>query len=867
MLPDGTVQWAVVEFENHKDAADVDQWLVDALKYQQKLEQHSIPSMLERSKNPNGQCYHLHIAFDQPILARTVREGLRGIGKQLFGSFDNEVFPKSDDGLGNFIWLPLFGGTDDWGHGITEERTVFLDASGQVEPDQEAALKKWQFAESENFLNVIKKFAAALPTSVQPNRNGTGIELNQPGLDKMEANCPIVAQWVNDPTGWQYDHWLGLGSNYVVFKGGWDRFVELSQQDTENFNQAEIERIRDEVLGFHGPQTYDKFRDQGLDFEVPTEGPKAPAGWGSKFDPIESPVIERSGCYGTFTGKGEFRMLTPFTIEPKELLVLPDGDVLTCTVAHATGQTWNDITIENTDWHTRGKFMKALGHSECTFHGSDLDVIDVCQQVISRVEVRKQGTRTIGLHDDIWAVKNSNITAAGYLQPMELIPYDRSEDSLHSRVAYQHLDDDDYSTLAQVLFNNILDVNLPEAIMPIVGWFFAAPMKPRVMEITSSFPLLFCYGTQGGGKTSVLEAMLSMQGYQDPTVYSCTMRPFPMLTLLCSTNAVPVVLDEYKPWDMRDNQVLDLGRLMRKIYKGEVEDKGNADQTVSHYKLQAPVVVCGESKVKEAAVLERVVIAGFTDEIKRRPDMQKAFSALRALDLTGFMDRYLMFCLGEDVKQRFDDARALTVSALNGITVAPRILNNLTTITFGLELMQDFALKWGVDLSSRIDLESVIAAQVEEITGDGKGQVKLAADVMLEQLALLTEKAIVKKYYEFNFVKIRSLDPDKTYLAVHLPSAVQIFKAKAQQIGYDGELLDNAAYLKQLQNRSYVAKTNHAVKFKSMNSSCDLITKKCVIIDLEKAAESGLDLVGFDTIDKNFCDIQTEVTSEIKKLP
>jgi hypothetical protein len=117
-------------------------WLADALDYQQKLEQLSIPSMLERSKNPNGQCYHLHIVFDQPIPARTVREGLRGIGKQLFGSFDNEVFPKSNDGLGNFIWLPLFGGTDTWGLGINEGRTVFLDASGQAEPDQQAALTR-----------------------------------------------------------------------------------------------------------------------------------------------------------------------------------------------------------------------------------------------------------------------------------------------------------------------------------------------------------------------------------------------------------------------------------------------------------------------------------------------------------------------------------------------------------------------------------------------------------------------------------------------------------------------------------------------------------------------------------------------------
>lgn len=281
LLPNGSVKWAVVEFENHGKAESEDRWLADALNYQQKLEKLSIPSLLERSKNPNGQCYHLHIAFDQPTPAQTVREGLRGIGQQLFGSFDNEIFPKSDDGLGNFIWLPVFGGMDHWGHGINEGRTVVLDASGQVEPHQHDALKNWQVADSQHFLNIATPFVASMPISTQPSKNGTGIELNQLGLDKMEASCPIVAQWEEDPVGWKYDHWLGIGSNYIVFKGGWERFVELSKQDTANFNQYEIDRIRDEVLNFHGPQTYERFRAQGLKFELNGPAPKAPAGWGS----------------------------------------------------------------------------------------------------------------------------------------------------------------------------------------------------------------------------------------------------------------------------------------------------------------------------------------------------------------------------------------------------------------------------------------------------------------------------------------------------------------------------------------------------------------------------------------------------------
>jgi hypothetical protein len=393
-------------------------------------------------------------------------------------------------------------------------------------------------------------------------------------------------------------------------------------------------------------------------------------------------------------------------------------------------------------------------------------------------------------------------------------------------------------------------VNLPEVMLPVLGWFFAVPLKPRIMDLVGSFPILFAYGTPGGGKTSLLELMLSLHGYDDPTVYSCTMKPFPMLKLLSSTNAVPVVLDEYKPYDMRDGQVMDLTRMIRKLYRGEIEDKGNPDQTVTHYHLSAPAVLCGEAKVKETAVMERVLIAGFTDEIKKNVGCQTAFSALKTLDLQGFMERYIPFCLGADVGARWQNAEAQTKAALSVPSVAPRLLNNMTTMIFGLTLMQDFATQNNIKTTFQIDLVKAVDAQIEEITGDGKGQVKLAADMMLEQLAIMAERDLAKKNIDFAFTKVRELNADKTYLAIHLKTAVQTFKANAFRIGYDGELLDDGAYSKQLKTRDYVKRTNHPTRFKNYNYGKDATIKKCVVVDLEAAKVLGLELVGFDTLNQ-----------------
>jgi hypothetical protein len=263
--------------------------------------------------------------------------------------------------------------------------------------------------------------------------------------------------------------------------------------------------------------------------------------------------------------------------------------------------------------------------------------------------------------------------------------------------------------------------------------------------------------------------------------------------------------------------------------------------------------LCGEAKVKESAVLERVLIAGFTDEIKKNVGCQMAFGALKALDLQGFMGKYIPFCLGVDVAVRLKDAEAQTRVALNGMSVAPRILNNIITMTFGLNLMQDFAVQQGVNMGGGIDLSKVVEAQIEEVTGSGNGQVKLSSDLMLEQLALMVEKEIAKKEVDYTFTKLKGQDPEKTYLAIYLKGAAQTFKANAFRIGYDGELSDEAAYTKQLQTSDYVLKVDHQKRFKPYGAPKGGINKKCIVIDLELAARHGLEIGGFYTVDQK-CD-------------
>lgn len=789
--------------------------------------------------------YHVILFFDKAIDAAKAKQ-LGLIIKRESGAppkgIGIEVFPKQDSlrgkELGNLLKLPL--GI----HRKSNIRSRFLNSELFAEAEDPGKLLESVKSASENEVDkILKKYSASASDGHHKAPKASG--KNRTDIDRMLNNCPVVSAFMANPSGWSYDAWLGLASNFVLFEGGWERFEEISKQDRANYDQEEIDRIHEEVSSFDHPQGYKKFAEQGVQFETPPRYIRCPADWALNRQELESVIHEEDNKYIKYKRTdGEWHPVTiaEFTIKPKELLELPESDILSCSVTSALGNRFDDILIRSQDWNNKPAIRNAINRSECTFLGSERDVQLICSHVLKSVQVRRRGTEQIGLHDDTWVVKSSNIDCQGYVVPPKIVAFDRSKTSLHNRIKYTNLPEEEYKVLACELFGNILKLNQPEVILPILGWYFAVPLKPRIKELIEAFPILFCYGTMGSGKTSAIKLMQSLQGYSDNAPFVCTMRDFPIKKVLSSTNAVPVFLDEFKPGKMAKQQVDDIHNMLRRVYGGEIEEKGRPDQTLVEYELSAPVVICGESCVQESAVLERVVIAGFTDAVKRTKSMQDAFQAIKKLSLNGFMDRYLMFCLRQDVHVRWQSAARITQSLLNGINVSPRLFNNINTMIFGLEMLKDYAASWGASPKEDLDYSIAVKAQLEEITGDGNGQVKLAADILLEKLSRMAEKGLLNKGDVWTIYTPRSGTSD--YLAIHLPSAVDEFKSYAAKNHLDDEILDAQAYIKQFKTLDYVVASNTNVKYSgTFNGSSK--QQKSVVIDLVKAQKAGLNLAGF----------------------
>ncbi|NVJ28898.1 hypothetical protein HUW62_47705, partial [Myxococcus sp. AM011] len=169
-------------------------------------------------------------------------------------------------------------------------------------------------------------------------------------------------------------------------------------------------------------------------------------------------------------------------------------------------------------------------------------------------------------------------------------------------------------------------INTPQVVLPMLGWFFATPLKPRLLEKVGSFPILFSYGTQGSGKSSTCtEVFWPLAGVPASDAYSVTETEFALVKLLSSTRSVPVVLDEYKPHDMPPPRLHLVHRYMRRLYRGETEERGRPDLTVSTYRLQAPLCVCGETRPTEAALVERILPVSPEKATVQQPAYRAAF--------------------------------------------------------------------------------------------------------------------------------------------------------------------------------------------------------------------------------------------------
>jgi len=507
---------------------------------------------------------------------------------------------------------------------------------------------------------------------------------------------------------------------------------------------------------------------------------------GSHDDELEGAIFEDAACYYCVTARGETKIISSFTIEPTMRVETEEGELILGEANTDKGGRVPGLRFPLSAFHSKRDFIRQLPSADLQWTGSDNNVQGLLRVLARRPVPRRLGSLMLGEYrkgeHHLWLGPGCAIGKDGFVDPAPVV-YVPNGASLDKRVRYRPTDDETFQRVARVVFENLPFANTPKVMLPMLGWFFATPMKPRFMEKVGAFPLLFVWGSQGSGKSSIiLDVLWPLFGIVSPEPYSATETEFAMIKALTATRSIPIFMDEYKPADMPRPRLNMLHRYLRRLYRGESEERGRPDLRVTTFHLQSPLCLAGETRPTEAAILERIITANpAKTSLDARGSFRHAYGNLRTVDLGLFAPRYIQFCLGRDFDSDLANARAITNRLAGERKVPLRIVENITAMVLGVHLFEEFAAECGFDLPEDLGMREAVNAVLDDVVETDHG-VKNALDHFLEMLGVMAVQRILRPGIHYALTHGN--------LAIHLESAYDAFRAHAKRIDYDRELVD-----------------------------------------------------------------------------
>ncbi|MCB9759148.1 MAG: DNA primase [Alphaproteobacteria bacterium] len=495
--------------------------------------------------------------------------------------------------------------------------------------------------------------------------------------------------------------------------------------------------------------------------------------------------------YTLLTEEGEDLAISSFRLEVLDRLMTDRGEAMTALAHTDRGEVVGPFTLAPSAWASRRSFIDTLSSPDLQWTGSDDNVQGVLR-LLAQAEVEtRQGTTVLGRHHTQdgprWVLSDGLLGPDGLVEDADLVFLDTGA-QLAPRLHGLRTSLPDPRELAARVLPTLLQLNRPEVMLPVVGWFFAAPFKPLVMEALGHFPILMVSGTQGSGKTTLLtQVMLPLAGYTRTEPFSATDTHFARIRLLSATASIPLVIDEYKPSDMTQRHLAELHRVLRRVYNGEVESRGRPDQRVNTYALSAPVCLSGEACPDDPALLDRFVsVSPNRNDLASHPLYREALRTLRALDLAALAQDYARFSLsieaGPLIQEALRDTRALLARLPNGERASPRCQDNLAVVVFGLAMFGAYAQARGVKLPA-LAVPRALAAVIDAVM-DGEEGGKSPLDRFVEGCSMLAHNRLLEEDRHYAVIQ----EADGTLLTcLHLATCYQLFLESRRKAGLPDE--------------------------------------------------------------------------------
>ena len=508
-----------------------------------------------------------------------------------------------------------------------------------------------------------------------------------------------------------------------------------------------------------------------------------------------------------------------------------------------TDKQFKHYVMPRNCWTGIERFLKQLPSIDLQFHGSFRDVQSILGLVSQYDIPSKKGTPKLGFHQDqgVWVMPEQTLDKDGIVVDGELqyLPVG-GRGELDKRVTYKKLEDSDFQDFMEKLLGNLFQLQDLEVVMPILGWFMATPLKPKLQQYFGGFPVLMVSGTRGAGKTSLMKLMWALFGFSNKNhnkLFSVTETSFMLDKLFSASTSIPIVFDEYKVYDLKNDARQRFLRHLRCTYDGESTFRGRQDLTSAEYSLTSPVAVIGEDSLTEGALQERIIPVNISAN-GISEEMRTAFHLVSDLPLTAFCQKYVPYMMDVNFEDEIQRAEKMVDETLSTQPVdSDRIKKNLTTVVFGIQQFFNFASSLDLlEVDHDLAVEEMVQSLRKRLCGEGQSA-RLALDVLIEHLATMAER--------------RELEPNQDYaylssseeIAIRTNNCLAAFRKYHNQTQLSDELLGTDAYRRQMKESmkkgGYVVDMNRNARYGNNG------TKRSVVLSLEMLEQAKIDPKGF----------------------
>lgn len=557
-------------------------------------------------------------------------------------------------------------------------------------------------------------------------------------------------------------------------------------------------------------------------------------------------IYEADSFYYRLKNNGDPESISSFRLDPTKRVQLEDGsEYLVANVRTQHGSYYRDVMFPRQSFYAKKDFLKSMPGLEAHWTGNDDNVQGLAAVIASKNVPVKRGVSNLGLVEsdegDRWVVPDGVFDAQGPDLDGKIM-YVQGKGSLAKRLHFPIELDGKTRYVLENALPRLARVNDPKFIVPLLGWFFATPIKHRIMKLIRHFPIAFLDGTGGAGKTSTLQLLWRVVGVKEVEPYSVTEPEFAMTMLLSSTNSIPIFMDEYKPRDMGKQKVERLGRMLRRLYGGETEERGRPDLSVVSFKLLAPLVVGGESKPEnDPALMERLIsVSPSKTYLAQHPEARQIYKELWKLELERIALPFAQYALAQNTEKQLDEARgfveALAAEIPNGGDIPIRAMDNFSVVALGLALYIQFASENGIEIEHEPFRDALKHCMAQTL--DGEKGVKDIFDSFLEQLSVYAQLG--------HLVDGRHYAVENGKLYLHIPTCLEAYRIHRKQAGLEdetnGERSLRRIIREKFESGSYITSVDARVPGENG------IVRRMVEIDtLKLAATSSLNVDQFPT--------------------